>query len=89
MSQHMASAQPSPVPATLDGVEWRIDAGLTDYLAALAEMENRASAMIDGGASERIWLLEHPPLYTAGTSAKAPDLIDARFPVHATGRGGQ
>jgi lipoyl(octanoyl) transferase len=93
MSQHMsqpgASAQPSPVPLTLDGVEWRIDAGFTDYDAALAEMETRAGAISSNGAGERIWLLEHPPLYTAGTSAKARDLIDPRFPVHETGRGGQ
>lgn len=89
MSQQEASAQPNPVPETLEGVEWRIDAGLVDYDAALADMERRAAAMTEGGAGERIWLLEHPPLYTAGTSAKARDLIDARFPVHATGRGGQ
>ncbi|HEY1125765.1 MAG TPA: lipoyl(octanoyl) transferase LipB [Sphingobium sp.] len=89
MSQHMASIQSSPDSETLDGVEWRVDAGFADYDAALAEMERLAAAMIDGNASERIWLIEHPPLYTAGTSAKARDLIDARFPVHATGRGGQ
>jgi lipoyl(octanoyl) transferase len=74
---------------TLDGVEWRLDPGLTDYDAALAEMESRAAAISEGRASEQIWLLEHPPLYTAGTSARARDLIEARFPVHATGRGGQ
>ncbi|MBO9579902.1 MAG: lipoyl(octanoyl) transferase LipB [Sphingobium sp.] len=89
MSRPGVSAQPTQVPVTLDGVEWRIDAGLTDYDAALAEMESRAAAIANDGAGERIWLLEHPPLYTAGTSAKACDLIDARFPVHETGRGGQ
>ena len=52
-------------------------------------MESRAAAIADGRASELVWLVEHPPLYTAGTSAKPDDLIDARFPVHATGRGGQ
>src|SRR5262245_40560719 len=52
-------------------------------------MESRAAAIADGSAAELVWLLEHPPLYTAGTSAKPEDLIDARFPVHAVGRGGQ
>jgi lipoyl(octanoyl) transferase len=89
MSQHMASVQSNPASLTPDGVEWRADRGLTDYEAALADMENRAAAISEGHGKERIWLLEHPPLYTAGTSAKARDLIDARFPVHETGRGGQ
>jgi lipoyl(octanoyl) transferase len=89
MSQHMASVQSNPASLTLDGVEWRADRGLTDYDAALADMESRAAAISEGHGKERIWLLEHPPLYTAGTSAKARDLIDARFPVHETGRGGQ
>jgi lipoyl(octanoyl) transferase len=56
---------------------------------ALAEMESRAEAIAAGEAAERVWLLEHPPLYTAGTSARDTDLLDARFPVHRTGRGGQ
>lgn len=89
MSQHMASVQTNPASLILDGVEWRADRGLTDYDAALADMENRAAAISEGHGTERIWLLEHPPLYTAGTSAKVRDLIDARFPVHETGRGGQ
>ena len=89
MSQHMASVQSNPASLTLDGVEWRADRGLTGYDAALADMESRAAAVSEGRGKERIWLLEHPPLYTAGTSAKARDLIDARFPVHETGRGGQ
>ncbi len=72
-----------------DRVEWRVDAGLTDYAAALAEMDARAAAVADGQAPERIWLLEHPPLYTAGTSARGRDLLEARFPVHDAGRGGQ
>ena len=70
-------------------VEWRISEGLVAYEAALALMEARAAAVADGGARELIWLLEHPPLYTAGTSAKAHELIAARFPVHSAGRGGQ
>ena len=52
-------------------------------------MEARAAAIAEGSARELVWLLEHPPLYTAGTSAKPAELIEARFPVHATGRGGQ
>ena len=70
-------------------VEWVVTPGLTQYAAALAEMEARAEAIARGAAPERVWLIEHPPLYTAGTSAKESDLVDARFPVHRTGRGGQ
>lgn len=70
--------------------EWRTLPGLSDYLTTLAEMEARADAIARGDAPEAIWLLEHPPLYTAGTSAKAQDLTDPdRFPVHNVGRGGQ
>lgn len=70
-------------------IEWRVEPGLLDYAAGLADMEARAAAIAAGTARERIWLVEHPPLYTAGTSAQAADLLAARFPVHATGRGGQ
>jgi lipoyl(octanoyl) transferase len=71
-------------------VEWTIAPGLTDYTAALTAMEQRAAAIAIGQAAEQIWLVEHPPVYTAGTSAREADLIDAnRFPVHHTGRGGQ
>lgn len=70
-------------------IEWRVSAGLTDYAAAVAEMEARAEAVARGAARELIWLLEHPPLYTAGTSARPDELVDARFPVFATGRGGR
>ena len=71
-------------------VEWITTDGLTDYRAAEAWMEERAAAIAAGDASECIWLVEHPPLYTAGTSAKAVDLTDPdRFPVHTTKRGGQ
>ena len=70
--------------------EWRVEPGFTDYAAALAEMEARAEAIHAGNASERIWLVEHPPVYTAGTSAEAADLVEAnRFPVFRTGRGGR
>jgi len=70
-------------------VEWRISEGLTGYDEAVAAMESRVAAIAAGAASELVWLLEHPPLYTAGTSALAGDLKDARFPVFKTGRGGQ
>ena len=70
-------------------IEWRVAPALVDYASALAEMEARAAAVRDGGARELVWLLEHPPLYTAGTSADPAELLDARFPVHAAGRGGR
>jgi lipoyl(octanoyl) transferase len=70
-------------------VEWRISNGLVAYEAALAAMDARAAAIADRIAPELVWLLEHPPLYTAGTSAKAEELITPRFPVYAAGRGGQ
>ncbi len=71
-------------------VEWKISDGLTGYLDALAFMETRVAAIAAGEADECIWLLEHPPLYTAGTSAKPQDLIDPnRFEVHEARRGGQ
>jgi lipoyl(octanoyl) transferase len=70
-------------------VEWRIGGGLVDYAEALAFMEARATAIAEQTAPELVWLLEHPPLYTAGTSAKDEQLIEQRFPVFQTGRGGQ
>lgn len=71
-------------------VEWLVSPGLTAYAEALADMEARAAAIRAGNAAERIWLVEHPPVYTAGTSANPADLLDkARFPVFGTGRGGQ
>jgi lipoyl(octanoyl) transferase len=76
----------APLPSP---VEWRISDGLTPYEDALAVMEARASAVAEGKARELVWLLEHPPLYTAGTSAKPQELLHPRFPVHWTGRGGQ
>ncbi len=70
--------------------EWRVEPGLLDYPVAVATMETRAAAVRGGTARELIWLVEHPPLYTAGTSARAADLLQPdRFPVFATGRGGQ
>jgi lipoyl(octanoyl) transferase len=69
---------------------WRVEPGLTDYPAALAFMEDRAAAIRSGEAGELVWLVEHPPLYTAGTSARPDDLIEeGRFPVFDAGRGGE
>mgnify|MGYP006290260577 CR=1 FL=1 len=70
-------------------LEWDILPGLTPYAETLARMETRAAAIRAGQAAEAIWLVEHPPSYTAGTSARAEDLRDARFPVFEAGRGGQ
>lgn len=71
-------------------VGWAVSTDYVDYPAAVAAMEARAAAIADGTAGELIWLLEHPPLYTAGVSAKAGDLLTPdRFPVFESGRGGQ
>jgi lipoyl(octanoyl) transferase len=71
-------------------IEWRISDSPVDYRDAVADMEARVAAIRAGEAPETVWLLEHPPLYTAGTSADESDLLDPeRFPVHRTGRGGQ
>ncbi len=71
-------------------VEWITTDGLTDYETALAFMEERVAGIIAGSAEECVWLLEHPPLYTAGTSAKREDLVDPdRFPVYEARRGGE
>ena len=95
MSSH---ATPSRLAATASflpaqgspAVEWVVASDLTDYGPALAEMEARAGLIADGLARERVWLVEHPPLYTAGTSARRDDLVDPeRFPVFDAGRGGE
>ncbi len=71
-------------------VGWAVSPGQVPYPAAVAAMEAHVLAIAEGRASERVWLLEHPPLYTAGVSAKAADLLDpARLPVFASARGGQ
>ena len=69
--------------------EWSVSPGLVPYAEAVRFMEERVAAIGRGAASELVWLLEHPPLYTAGTSAKDQDLREAIFPVFKTGRGGQ
>jgi lipoyl(octanoyl) transferase len=71
-------------------VEWQVAAGLVDYPGAVAFMEERVADIAAGKAAELVWLVEHPPLYTGGTSAKPADLLTPdRFPVYQTGRGGQ
>src|SRR5262252_7591453 len=76
-------------PAAGGAVEWRISDSAVDYSEAVAAMEARAAAIAAREASELVWLLEHPPLYTSGTSGRASDVLEARFPLFATGRGGQ
>ena len=83
-------ADAMPAPAGDDPVEWAIAEGLVGYEEAVAVMEERVAAIAAGQAPERVWLVEHPPLYTAGTSAQDEDLVDpGRFPVFRSGRGGQ
>lgn len=72
-----------------NAVEWRHSDTPVPYPEALADMEDRAAAVASGERPERIWLLEHPPLYTAGTSANVAELLDPRFPVYDAGRGGR
>lgn len=72
-----------------ESVEWRVEADPIPYPQALADMEARAAAIAAGEAAERVWLIEHPPLYTAGTSADRAELLDPRFPVYDAGRGGR
>lgn len=84
LSAQFLSADGSPP------VEWLVADGLTSYPDAEALMEARVAAIRDGGANELVWLVEHPPLYTAGTSARDEDLLTPdRFPVYKTGRGGE
>ncbi|MEL7274486.1 MAG: lipoyl(octanoyl) transferase LipB [Pseudomonadota bacterium] len=83
LARSFSSQSPAPVA-------WRVLEGLQDYEKTVAAMERQAQAIAVGHATEAVWLLEHPPLYTAGTSANAADLVmPHRFPVHYTGRGGQ
>jgi lipoyl(octanoyl) transferase len=76
-------------PAGGGAVEWLISEAPVPYPDAVAAMEARAAEIRDRQAPELVWLLEHPPLYTSGTSGKPQDLLDPRFPMFATGRGGQ
>jgi lipoyl(octanoyl) transferase len=90
---HLDQQQLEPArqtPGHWPPVQWAVSDGLTAYVPAVRYMEQRIAEIAAGTAPELIWLLEHPPLYTAGTSAKSADLLTAdRFPVHLTGRGGQ
>jgi lipoyl(octanoyl) transferase len=70
-------------------VDWRLSDAPVPYLEAVAGMEARVAAIASGEAPELVWLLEHPPVYTSGTSGRETDLLQARFPLFATGRGGQ
>jgi lipoyl(octanoyl) transferase len=76
-------------PASTEGPEWIVSPGRTPYAEALAAMEAQVAAIRAGTGRERVWLVEHEPTYTAGTSARAEDLRDARFPTFHAGRGGQ
>jgi lipoyl(octanoyl) transferase len=90
LSQARGNLKPGLQPASGQAaVEWRVGDGPVPYQQALSVMDARAAAIADGAAAELVWLIEHPPLYSAGTSAKPGDLIAARFPVHVAGRGGQ
>jgi len=89
MAEHLLKLMPEEAPATR-GVEWLTSNAPVPYPDALAVMDGRVAAIADREASECVWLIEHPPLYTAGTSAKASELLDeGRFPVYRTGRGGR
>jgi lipoyl(octanoyl) transferase len=91
MVNHRQSLDLTPFSRAGDGgaVEWRISGAAVPYPEALAVMEARVAAIADDAAPELVWLLEHPPLYTSGTSGKPEDLLDPRFPLFETGRGGQ
>ena len=91
MDQTLAAERPTMLPTGESApVEWAIAESLTAYPDAVAAMEARVGAIREGNAHERVWLVEHPPLYTAGTSARETDLLaPGRFPVFQTGRGGQ
>ncbi len=85
-----SGANASAAGAGVSAPEWRVAAGLTPYPDALAAMQQRVAAIRAGTAEQLVWLVEHPPLYTAGTSARPEELTDpARFPTFSAGRGGQ
>ncbi len=89
-SNPLSPDSPRLIRADGRAVEWRVEPGYVPYEEAVAFMEARVAAISAGEAAELVWLIEHPPLYTAGVSSKDDDLLDAhRFPVHRSGRGGQ
>jgi lipoyl(octanoyl) transferase len=79
------------LPAAADArpVDWRVSESVVGYDDAVAEMQAQAAAVADGTAPEQVWLLQHPPLYTAGTGAQPSEVVEPRFPLFQTGRGGQ
>lgn len=85
----MLGLQVNPNQGTSSLMDWIISEKPVEYPDAVSWMEQRVADVRSGAADEAVWLLEHPPLYTAGTSAKAEDLLNPRFPVYDTGRGGQ
>jgi len=90
VSETLTGERPAAAPGPFDPPEWRREPGLLAYPAAIAGMEARVAAILAETARELVWLVEHPPLYTAGSGANPRDLIDpARLPVFPTGRGGQ
>jgi lipoyl(octanoyl) transferase len=90
LSHPLSSAPSGLIPTEGPAVEWAVSSAPVGYEAAVAFMEARVAAIAAGEAPEMVWLLEHPPLYTAGVSSRDEDLLDAgRFPVHRSGRGGQ
>jgi lipoyl(octanoyl) transferase len=92
LDRSLSETLPRPTMLRADGAPagWAVSPGLTPYSEAERAMEARAEAIAQGAAGELVWLLEHPPLYTAGVSAKPADLLDPqRFPVFRSGRGGQ
>ena len=89
ISEANVPTQSAMDPQTTEAIEWRHEKGQVPYREALAEMERRNAAIAAGEARELVWLLEHPPVYTAGTSAAADELLDPRFEVVEAGRGGR
>ncbi len=84
-----SSIMTDPFIKMIADTEWRMDPDLVPYPDAIAFMESRVADIANASAPDCVWLLQHPPLYTAGTSAKRDDLLDPQFPVYETGRGGQ
>jgi len=82
-------ARMKTLPDSKSSIAWRTASGPIAYPEAVSLMEQRVAEIADGRAGELVWLLEHPPIYTGGTSARLSDLLEARFPVYQTGRGGQ
>jgi lipoyl(octanoyl) transferase len=89
IDRDVMASERKPSDDRQEAVEWRIGDGLLEYETALAVMNARAASIAEGTSRELVWLIEHPPLFTAGTSAKDDEVIEPRFPLHIAGRGGQ